>query len=129
MDNRHGEIQQKFVGSVLMIKPIGAINQQTAELAVAQTKKLVMQMSSDTKWGICIDMSEYQGHTPDTTASIECIRAFCKERNQVCEAYVIGENAFIESIVQFFLESQSVVISYDFFQSTEQAIPWIKSQI
>lgn len=129
MQFNYGKIEQWFEGRIFMIRLIGAIGEDESRLAITRTMALVTQEIAQQSWGVCIDLREYQGHTPEAENDSDSIRQWCLDHHQCCEAYVYGNNAFRKSMIEHFLQSQTVHIPYQFFATIEEAKGWLQHQL
>lgn len=126
MGLEHGSFEFEVNGQVLIMRPEGAWNFETAVRCCREYKELANTIN-DSPWACLVNLLSWELGTPDIWPEIDEVNAWADKNNEKFEAVICSnslQNTLLEQTYDKFTNVQTA-----FFDTEEEALKWLNSQL
>tara|TARA_R110002167_G_scaffold91458_1_gene246019 strand:- start:68650 stop:69054 length:405 start_codon:yes stop_codon:yes gene_type:complete len=125
MRNEHGSFEFELSGQVLIMRPGGAWNVETAIRCCKEYKELAESIN-DSPWAGVVNLLSWELGTPEIWAEIDAVNAWADQHNEKFEAVICAN-----SLQTFLLEqtySKFRNVQTKFCDTELEALKWLSSE-
>ncbi|MFT4906338.1 MAG: hypothetical protein ACI978_000398 [Oleispira sp.] len=124
MREEHGSFEFELKGQVLIMRPIGAWNVETAIRCCLEYKALA-ETINHSPWACVVNLLSWELGTPDIWPEIDAVNAWADNHNEKFEAVICLtaiQTMLLEKTYDKFINVQT-----RFFETETESLEWINS--
>ncbi|AZQ84275.1 hypothetical protein EKO29_09725 [Colwellia sp. Arc7-635] len=122
----HGSFEFEVVGQILIMRPKGAWNFETA-LRCCQEYKELAKTLLHSPWACLVDLSSWELGTPDIWNEIDKVNAWADQNNEKFEAVICSNSLQITLLEQTYNKYKNVQTA--FFETESEALKWLNIKL
>lgn len=126
MQGEHGTFNFEVVGQVLIMRPKGAWNKETAQRCCKEYKALAKTINHS-GWRCLVNLLSWELGTPDIWPEIDRVNAWADNNNEKFEAVLCSNSLQSHLLKNTYNKFNNVKTA--FFETEEEALMWLNSQL
>lgn len=126
MWSEHGSYEFEVKGQVLIMRPTGAWNLETA-IRCCKEYKVIAQSLNNAPWACLVNLLSWELGTPDIWPEIDSVNAWADEHNERFEAVVCSTSLQTYMLEQTYDKFKNV--KTEFFQTEDKALSWLTTEL
>lgn len=126
MWSEHGGYEFELKGQLLIMRPTGAWNYETAQRCCREYKDIAMSINNK-PWACLVNLLSWEMGTPDIWPEIDRVNAWADEHNERFEAVVCSTSLQTYMLEQTYDKFKNV--KSEFFDSEAEAIAWLETSL